>query len=117
MKSPFSNWKRLLKYLPLRTVLIVPFVLQLVTVFYDQNQKLQGIFSVNLDLKHIQTFLQSRTLCEGCRITIVDRQGQIITSSTEDPPFTFSPHLDSLWSSTRFSIGNERTNNCPLLLS
>ncbi|MBP0029678.1 ATP-binding protein [Roseofilum sp. Guam] len=58
--------------------------------FYDQNQQLQGIFSVNLDLKRIQTFLQSLTLCEGCRIVIVDPQGQMIASSTEDPPFTLA---------------------------
>ncbi|MBP0029679.1 ATP-binding protein [Roseofilum sp. Guam] len=58
--------------------------------FYDQNQQLKGIFSVNLDLKRIQMFLQSLNLCEGCRIAIIDCQGQMVASSTEDPPFTLA---------------------------
>ncbi|MDJ1177368.1 ATP-binding protein [Roseofilum sp. BLCC_M91] len=61
--------------------------------FYDRNQQLQGIFAVNLDLKRIQTFLQLIPLCEGCRIIILDRQGQMVASSTDDPPFTLD--LDS----------------------
>ncbi|MDJ1170178.1 ATP-binding protein [Roseofilum sp. BLCC_M154] len=57
--------------------------------FYDENQQLQGIFAINLDLNRIQRFLQSLTLCEGCRVVILDRQGQMVASSTDDPPFTF----------------------------
>ncbi len=54
---------------------------------YDRNQQLQAIFAVNLDLQRIQSFLQSLPWCDRCRIMIIDQQGQLIASSTPDPPF------------------------------
>ncbi|MBP0029677.1 ATP-binding protein [Roseofilum sp. Guam] len=55
--------------------------------FYSENQALRGVFSVNLSLKGLQQFLQSLPICEGCRMIILDRQGNLIASSTPDPPF------------------------------
>ena len=55
--------------------------------FYTENQQLRGVFSVNLSLKGLQQFLQSLPICQGCRVILLDPQGQLIASSTPDPPF------------------------------
>ncbi|MDB9312323.1 response regulator [Spirulina sp. CS-785/01] len=54
---------------------------------YDDQNRLQGVFAVNLAFSHVQTFLQSLDLCSGCRVVIIDDTGQLIATSTETPPF------------------------------
>ena len=49
--------------------------------FYDRNNQLLGVASVNLNLKQLQDFLQSLEICAGCRLAIIDRQGKLIADS------------------------------------
>ncbi|NEO82808.1 MAG: HAMP domain-containing protein, partial [Spirulina sp. SIO3F2] len=49
--------------------------------FYDTQNQLQGVFGVNLNLLHIQDFLETLPLCSGCRVVVVDRAGHLIADS------------------------------------
>ncbi len=45
--------------------------------FFDEGDRLQGVFAVNIGLTLIQDFLHSLQICEGCRIAIVDEANAI----------------------------------------
>ncbi|WP_175551045.1 PAS domain S-box protein [Spirulina major] len=53
----------------------------------DDQDALQGVFAVNLNLRRLQTFVQSAPLCDGCVMVIVDDQDYVIATSSDDPLF------------------------------
>ncbi|MBP0017293.1 MAG: response regulator [Cyanobacteria bacterium SBLK] len=63
--------------------------------FFDDRDRLQGVFAVNLGLTQIQDFLHSLQICPGCRIVLVDEDGWVLASSAEESPF-LTPELIDL---------------------
>jgi diguanylate cyclase (GGDEF)-like protein len=54
---------------------------------FDEQNNLQGIFSVNLSLTNLQQFLQTLEVCPGCQIVVTDPEGQLIANSVDEIPF------------------------------
>jgi PAS domain S-box-containing protein len=55
--------------------------------FYNQDQQLQGVFSVNISLRRLDDFLSSLSISENGHAFIVDRDGLIIANSLEQPAY------------------------------
>lgn len=55
---------------------------------YDAQNELLGVFAVDLSLLDISTFLGQLEVGKTGETFIVDQQGQLIATSTSDPPFS-----------------------------
>ncbi len=54
---------------------------------YDQDQKLSAILSVDLLLKGISEFLRSFDVSPSAKVFILERNGLVIASSSDEPPY------------------------------
>jgi PAS domain S-box-containing protein len=58
--------------------------------FFDAQQRLQGVFSVNISLDALSHFLESLSLSPNSQLFIVDEDGLLIADSTQATPYLFS---------------------------
>ena len=63
------------------------------TPFYDDD-RLLGVFAVNLSFAHLQTFLENLDICEACRVVLVDEGGELIADSAGGALFQLTDHPD-----------------------
>lgn len=68
---------------------------------YDKAQKLLGVFSVNISLNQLSTFLGSLKVGQTGKIFVIERDGLLIANSTSQPNYVVSGNQ-------RF-INNQRT--------
>ncbi|PSN18800.1 hypothetical protein C7271_10615 [filamentous cyanobacterium CCP5] len=54
---------------------------------YDNNGTLAAVFSVDISLLAINDFLKTLEVGETGEVVILERDGLVVSSSTEDPPF------------------------------
>ncbi|MGD1905321.1 MAG: diguanylate cyclase domain-containing protein [Leptolyngbyaceae cyanobacterium] len=55
--------------------------------FYDANQTLQGVFSVNLSLNRLNQFLETLEISPNGKTFIVQRDGRLIANSAQQPVY------------------------------
>ncbi|NJN76138.1 MAG: hypothetical protein HC796_07990 [Synechococcaceae cyanobacterium RL_1_2] len=71
------------------------------TPLLDENQNLQGVFSVNVSLNQYNEFLESIEAEGQGEIFIIDRSGLLVADSTRDTPYLF------------FTVTDQQSKNTP----
>lgn len=69
---------------------------------FDKNNKLSSILSVDLQLDHISEFLQNLKVSPSGQVFIIERNGQLIASSSRQPVFAKLGDQKTL----RYSVNN-----------
>lgn len=59
--------------------------------FFDKQQQLQGVFSVNLSLENLSHFLESLPMGQHGQIFILERNGLLLADSSTETPYLFTP--------------------------
>ena len=61
---------------------------------FDANDELLGVMAIDLPLEQLSEFLRALTISEGGRAVIIERTGEVVASSTNEPPFVATEEGD-----------------------